>query len=86
MFVSVTFIAMLIWFATTLLVYEIKINGDKFYCRKSMRVADEILTINELGPYVSYHSLCLLLAINYLIRLELQISTQLKMESLTKCK
>ena len=51
-----------------------------------MRVADEILTINELGPYVSYHSLCLLLAINYLIRLELQISTQLEMESLNKCK
>ena len=49
MFVSVTSIVMLIWFATTLLVYEIKINGDKFYRRKSMWVADEILTINELG-------------------------------------
>ena len=51
MFVSVMLIAMLIWFITTLLVYEIKNNGDKFYCRKSMWAADKILIINELGPY-----------------------------------
>ena len=50
MFVSLTFIATLIRFITTLLVYEIKNNGDKFYDRKSMWVADEKLIINELGP------------------------------------
>ena len=51
MFVSVSFITTLIRFVTTSLVYEIKNNGDKFYCRKSMRVADEKLIINKLGPY-----------------------------------
>ena len=50
MFVSVTFIATLIWFVTTSLVGKIKNNGDKFYRRKSMRAADEKLIINELGP------------------------------------
>ena len=50
MFVCVTFIATLIRFVTTPLVYEIKNNGDRFYCRKSMRAADEKLIINELGP------------------------------------
>ena len=50
MFVCVTFIATLIWFVTTPLIYEIKNNGDKFYRRKSMRAADEKLIINELGP------------------------------------
>ena len=28
-----------------------KNNDDKFYCRKSMRAADEKLIINKLGPY-----------------------------------
>ena len=41
MFISVTFIATLIRFVTMSLVCENKSNGDKLYCRKSMRVADE---------------------------------------------
>ena len=44
---SVTFIAMLIWFVTLSLVYEIK---NKFYHRKSMQAADKKLISNELGP------------------------------------
>ena len=51
MFVSVTFIATLIQFVTTSLVYENKNNGDKFYHGKSMWAADEKLIINTLGPY-----------------------------------
>ena len=53
MFVSVTFIATLIRFVTTSLVYENKNNGDKFYRRKSMWAAGEKLIINELGPNCS---------------------------------
>ena len=56
MFVSVMFIATLIRFVTTSLVYHIKNNGDEFYRRKSMRAADEKLVINELGPYALSHS------------------------------
>ena len=56
MFVSVMFIATLIRFVTTLLVYHIKNDGDEFYLRKSMRAADEKLIINKLGPYALSHS------------------------------
>ena len=49
MFVSVKFIATLVRFISMSLVYDNKNNGDKFYCRKSMRVVDERLIINELG-------------------------------------
>ena len=48
-FISVTFIAMLIRFVTTSLVCENKNNGDKLHRRKSRRAADEKLIINELG-------------------------------------
>ena len=52
MFVSVTLITVLIHFVTSLLVCENKSDGDKFYCRKSMRAADEKLIINNVifGP------------------------------------
>ena len=50
MFVSVSFIATLIWFVTMLLVYKnFKKNGDKFYCRKSMQAADEKLISMNWG-------------------------------------
>ena len=51
MFVSVAFIARLIRFVTTstLLVYENKNNGDKFYRRKSMWAADEKTNNQRIG-------------------------------------
>ena len=53
MFVSVTFIAMLMTpiahFLTSLICAN-KNNGDKFYLRKSRRAVNEKLMINELGP------------------------------------
>ena len=54
MFVSVTFIATLIRFVTTSLVYKNKVMVDKFYRRKFMRAADEKLITNELGSYLRF--------------------------------
>ena len=47
--VDVMLIATLIRFVTMSLIDENKNNGDKFYRRKSMGVANEKLIINELG-------------------------------------
>ena len=49
MFISVMFIATLIRFVSTSLVYE-----NNVHRRKSMRAADEKLIINELGPNVRF--------------------------------
>ena len=51
-FVSVTSITMLIQFVCMPLVGKNKSNGEKFYHRKLMWVADEKLIINKLGPNI----------------------------------
>ena len=45
---------MLIQFVGMLLVGKNKSNGEKFYRRKLMWVADEKLLINKLGPNIIY--------------------------------